>query len=190
SGSPDRVNHCGDKAMFIVCLSRVEWHFDGFTEWNYPGTLVLLFILLALLGVALGSGALSQPFTRRNKVPSLSNFSTNDPGNTAPAKRKRKVVLFQETSQRELRDSMRREGDLVEVLITRGKADAEPMMALVLNRSRGGLLISAPEAAEVGCPLYVRAVDAPAELDWVPIQIRYCRERDGRWLWGCKFMRE
>jgi hypothetical protein len=62
--------------------------------------------------------------------------------------------------------------------------------ALVLDRSRGGLLLGVSHARRAGDLFWVRAVNAPAEMDWVPMQVRHCRERDGRWLWGCKFMRE
>ncbi|MCI0460170.1 MAG: PilZ domain-containing protein [Gemmataceae bacterium] len=161
---------------------------DGFSGWNSPGTTILLaFLLLAALAfVALGSMAGRQPLARPKKIPSLSNLVID--ANAPPGKaREVRPNPLRKKSRRERREALRRGGNPVAVRLTDSHRDTVTLEGLVQDRSRGGLLVAAPKPAAVGSLCWVRAVHAPEEGEWVPIQIRHCRQQDDRWLWGCKF---
>jgi hypothetical protein len=90
----------------------------------------------------------------------------------------------------ERRRAPRREGNPIAVLLSTDPAATAPVNGLVLNRSLGGLLVSALQPFEKGALLSVRPLQAPDELEWVQIEVRHCRALEHRWLVGCKFTKK
>jgi CheY-like chemotaxis protein len=86
---------------------------------------------------------------------------------------------------REQRRWPRREGNPVGVFVARPDRPG-PEQAFVLDRSPGGLCLSAPAEAEPGTVLHVRPV-AGAATPWVPVEVRHRRPAEGRWAVGCQF---
>jgi hypothetical protein len=90
----------------------------------------------------------------------------------------------------EKRTALRRGGDPVPVQITANPDGSAPSEAMVLDRSRGGMLLAVSEETPRGAIRYVLPPHAPADLEWVGLEVRHCRFRDGKWLLGCKFTKE
>ena len=88
---------------------------------------------------------------------------------------------------RERRQWLRRQGNPVDVLIAADEPAVDATRGTVLDRSRGGLCLSAHGPAPVGTILKVRAAHAPEVDAWVSVEVRHCQERDGSWQLGCKF---
>jgi hypothetical protein len=145
--------------------------------------LVLVLLVLALAGIVVVKSESYHHITKKTQDHSMSAlFAGETVGQTQALKRGRLGK-----AKRDKRVWLRREGNPVEVLIADGSAATGPISGSVLNRSRGGLLISAPQPATVGSFLHVRAVHAPENSGWVAIEIRHCGQRNDRWLLGCKF---
>ena len=85
------------------------------------------------------------------------------------------------------RKFIRRESSPVEILL----ADpADPKLShagTVINRSRGGLLISTERPTLPGEVILVRAINAPDTVEWVRIEIRHCRKKEGKFYLGSAF---
>jgi hypothetical protein len=60
----------------------------------------------------------------------------------------------------------------------------------VLDRSQGGLRIESATPARTGATLLVRSCQAPPDSPWVPVNVRWCREKNGRIQFGCQFTQE
>lgn len=87
------------------------------------------------------------------------------------------------------RGALRREGNPVEVVLQIPDASAA-LTGMVLNRSRGGLLLSVAQEVDTGTFLKVLPAHAPEGTDWVAIEVRHCRPRENGWMLGCKFRQE
>jgi hypothetical protein len=92
-------------------------------------------------------------------------------------------------STHEKRSSPRREGNPIAVHVTSADGRAQPVTALVLNRSIGGLRLFLDNEVAVGKFLSVRPSDAPRTTPWVQVEVRYCREVAHHFEVGCQFLR-
>jgi hypothetical protein len=88
----------------------------------------------------------------------------------------------------EHRGAPRRRGRQVTVQIVLAAAPESPADGWVLDRSMGGLCLSAGREFAVGVVLGVRPADSPAGTPWVQVRVRSCQpEAGGRWAVGCQF---
>jgi hypothetical protein len=87
------------------------------------------------------------------------------------------------------RRRFRRGGNPVPVLVV-GLDGNRRFDGRVLDRSQGGLRIEATEPARTGTTLLVRSCQAPPGSPWVPVSVRWCREKQGRIEFGCQFTNE
>jgi hypothetical protein len=181
--------HIGIGQMVGLLLAKAEWHFDGFDNWNYSGTLVLLLLVGALVAIALSKAA-SPEAPRQVKVPLSSDLfpdaDSPDALGTRPTRKQRPRPF----SKREKRTWMRREGNPLEIQVADAARTQPPITALVLNRSRGGLLLSVPHPSDRGTNLSVRPPHAPDEEAWIHVQVRYCKQKGDCWHLGCKFTQQ
>lgn len=88
----------------------------------------------------------------------------------------------------ERRQAPRRWGDPVQVLITDGTSRTEPARGWIVNRSTGGLGLSAAQPAVEGAVLSVRITTAPDTVPWTSVQVKSCLPATGRWILGCQFV--
>jgi hypothetical protein len=176
--------------MMSLLLAKAEGHFDGFNDCNYPGTLVLLLLVGALLAIVLGSAMTSPHGPRRVRVPLSSDLfpdadNWDDLG--TPSTGKKRPHPF---SKRDKRAWMRREGSPLEVQVADAVLTQAPIQGRVLNRSRGGLLVSLSQPTAVGTILSVRPPHAPDEQMWIHVEVKHCKQQQDRWYLGCKFTQE
>jgi hypothetical protein len=92
------------------------------------------------------------------------------------------------TGGAERRRAPRRWGDPVQLSIWDGFAGTEPSRGWVVNRSPGGLGISAVQPATEGIVLQVRVAVAPDSMPWVMVVVRGCYPLAGRWILSCEFL--
>jgi hypothetical protein len=97
--------------------------------------------------------------------------------------------LAQATSL-EQRSAHRRRGNPVGVYLTDADGHGEPIRAVVVNRSTGGLGLEIDRPLDVGLVVSVRVISAPVTVPWVQVQVRNCRQiEDFAWEVGCQFMK-
>jgi hypothetical protein len=178
--------------MLAQFLSGVELRFEG---WNVPGLLGFLgfAVLVACLFWNGSSREDSSPARKRAAARRGPGQKLLPREQLAPYLAAAVRILQAPPSPEaaaEQRDTLRREGNPVDVLVSDAEVLAEPAPGVVLNRSRGGLLLSLTAPAEVGAVLTVRAAHAVEQMDWVPVEVRHCRQKGDRWLAGCKFGKE
>jgi hypothetical protein len=175
--------------MSACWLAKVEWQFDGFADFSFTGPLVFLGIAALVVGIVMANDGV-RPTARRSRRDSSAEImksSTN--ASTVRPVAARPVGPLTRSARRELRAALRRDGNPVDVIVAR-MDQHDSLRGRVLNRSRGGLLIAVAGDAKVGELYRVRALHAPDELDWTPIEIRHCSNKGPENLWGCKFTRE
>jgi hypothetical protein len=180
--------------MMALIYSRIDIAFDGLQNWSFPGTLVLLALILIVVLIAFGNAGSQQQAVPRPRLPSLSALPVDSWSLANKPSLDAVTPTFHDPrtrrSGRNLRRALRREGNPVPVVVSDMSPSATPCEGLVLDRSRGGLLLSVPRATAAGTLLTIRAAHAPDDLAWIPIQVRHCRPQEDRWLLGCKFMCE
>jgi hypothetical protein len=88
------------------------------------------------------------------------------------------------------RRARRPKGNPVPIWIADQFRTAPPKEGTVLDRSLGGLLISAPDFAGVGTIFTVRPKDNSDLTSWYQIEVRYFRKKEDRWVLGCAFARK
>jgi hypothetical protein len=89
----------------------------------------------------------------------------------------------------ERRASLRRGGNPVAVLISDAETKMAPFQGWVLDRSMGGLCLSVDQEVSQGTVLSVRAANAPANVAWVQVEVKNCRQEGDAWELGCQFLR-
>src|SRR5437762_13368232 len=108
-------------------------------------------------------------FRRRGSLPS-------------PAPAVNRVGTDSTLSFTERRQSPRRWGDPVQVLIWDEIVPAQPTKGWVANRSAGGLGLSAPQPALEGAVLSVRIAAAPDTIPRTRVQVKSCTAVTGHWV--------
>ncbi len=88
----------------------------------------------------------------------------------------------------ERRQSTRRWGDPVQVLIWDHMASAEPTRGWIMNRCAEGLGLSAAQPFAEGNILSVRIANVADTVPWVRVEVRSAQLQAGRWLLGCRFV--
>ncbi len=86
------------------------------------------------------------------------------------------------------RKSVRLSGHRIPVWISLNDAKKDPLEGCVINRSQGGLRLALAQALPIGTMVQVRAMTVPAEMPWVQVEIKNCREKDENWELGCQFI--
>jgi hypothetical protein len=104
-----------------------------------------------------------------------------------PAARSAPNLLSALVGYTERRHSPRRWGNPVEVVVTGPPDGGAPERAWIMNRSAGGLRLSATQPVEVGRVVRVRASGASDDVPWVAVEIKACAPVTGRWALGCAF---
>ncbi len=173
--------------MLAALLSGIELQFEG---WNLPGTTLLTGIVVIVCFLFREKAPTPRPYQGLNHLPSPKPLN----GQPAPLQRAVHSEAFSrkahQRSKSDKRSSLRRGGNPVPVMIRDDSAEAAPTDALVLDRSRGGLLVSVPQPISAGTLLSVRLPNVEEDDSWVQIEVRHCRQRDDRWLLGCAFRKE
>jgi hypothetical protein len=161
-----------------------------------------LLVLLAILGaggfIVIGllgrQSPVSSPPTQSRKPPLLGSARRKL---TAESRSPRKSSFRGKRASRsagdapgEKRREIRRAGGVVSVLLKDLGAAEEAAEAVVLDRSKGGLLLSLDRALPIGRVISLRAVNAPDDLPWVNLTVRRCRKKGEGWELGCQFVDE
>jgi hypothetical protein len=165
-------------------MNRIPQHFcRRFEPWSshavilpFVGPVAGWIIAIGIGSTVLGIIFLVSRFTRHR----LSGHIITD---TSGAN-----TLAQGTSL-EQRSTHRRRGNPVGVLLTDADGKGEPIRAVVINRSAGGLGLEIDRPLDVGMIVSVRVVNAPVTVPWVQVQVRVCRQVDEMWEVGCQFLK-
>jgi hypothetical protein len=118
-------------------------------------------------------------FRWRSTLPSQSTSDTVVSSST---------TLLPRVPYAERRQAPRRWGDPVQVSIWDGNPANEPSRGWIVNRSPGGLGLSAAHPVPEGTFLNVRVAVAPDTVGWTQVQLRSCTPSTGRWILGCHFV--
>ena len=118
-------------------------------------------------------------FRRRATLPARSTGDTVVSSST---------TLLTPVTFTEKRQAPRRWGDPVQVLIWDGNPAIEPSRGWIVNRSAGGLGVSAGQPVLEGTALSVRVTAAPDSVGWTQLQVKSCVPSTGRWILGCQFL--
>jgi hypothetical protein len=175
----------------LALLSTVQLRFEG---WNLSGMMVLLAILAVVAVIVFsGNGFRRQRGPKKKPVllpipPAAEPVRENRPTREGLAAVFHRIPTVRSVP-RDRRLSVPRQGNPVKILIS-DESTAAAKDGLVLDRSRGGLLISRPSPVAEGAVLKVRAVEAPEGSAWIQVQVRNCRPKGDRWLLGCAFTQE
>lgn len=108
----------------------------------------------------------------------LSIFAFLYKNNKVKKQKKEKTLDIWEpanSSSANRRSSIRREGQPVSVLISSLALGGEPLEAIVIDRSTGGLKLACREEVPVGSTLQVKAKNAPETSPWVTCVVRNYR---------------
>jgi hypothetical protein len=136
---------------------------------------------LASAGLALFMG--KAILTRRRRLPRPAR------GSARAAQEPKAPDPFTHGSPSEKRKAFRRGGNPTEVLVSDADQETEPVPALVINRSTGGIGLVLAEAVAKGTILSVRTVNAPAGTPWYQVEVKSCRQAEGDWELGCQWVR-
>lgn len=85
------------------------------------------------------------------------------------------------------RNSLRRDGPAVEVVVMSTAFKAGAAGGYVLDRSTGGMRLALATGMASGSALQVRAKHAPDTTPWVTVIVRSCRANDDHYELGCEF---
>ncbi len=96
---------------------------------------------------------------------------------------------FVQGSASEQRKTHRRTGNSVEVLIRPSGSKGAPLHGWVVDRSTGGLCLSAEREFQEGVTLELRPVTAPEITPWTEVTVRTVRRGADHWQVGCQFVR-
>ncbi len=148
-----------------------------FTQWE-AWIAPAVGVACALLAILLGRWLLRErprQSVRRPPLPRPANVPQLDP--------------FIHGSAGERRASLRRGGNPVAVLISDAETKTPPFHGWVLDRSMGGLCLSVDQEVPQSTVLSVRAANAPANVAWVQVEVKNCRQEGDAWELGCQFLR-
>jgi hypothetical protein len=132
----------------------------------------------------LGLGCMALAFIGGRRI-----FLRTTPPPPSPAGEPPPLDPFLYGSASEQRQSARRKGRLIEVLISDEHAKALPWKGYVIDRSLGGLCLCCEKAVEAGSVLTVRVVNAPPMTPWLEVEVKSCRQDGCDWVVGCQFLR-
>jgi hypothetical protein len=118
-------------------------------------------------------------FRRRAPLPAQSTADTVVSSST---------TLLPRVSFVERRQAPRRWGDPVQVFIWDGNPANERSRGWIVNRSTGGLGLSAAQPVPEGTFLNVRVAVAQDSAEWTQLQLKSCTPSAGRWILGCQFV--
>ena len=89
---------------------------------------------------------------------------------------------------RDRRAGPRRDGNVIEALLSDAAAQASPETIWVLDRGCGGLRLAVNRECPLATILSIRTCAAPPETPWVAVAVRHTRPVNGRWELGCQFV--
>ncbi len=85
------------------------------------------------------------------------------------------------------RNSLRRDGQAVEVVVQSPAFTGGSAPAYVVDRSTGGIRLALATGLTAGTALQVRAKHAPDTIPWVTVLVRSCRPSEEHFELGCEF---
>jgi len=85
------------------------------------------------------------------------------------------------------RNSLRREGAPVKVVLSSPSFKSGTNSGYVLDRSTGGLRIALQAGMAPGSTVQVRAKHAPENTPWVTVIVRNCKDTGEHYELGCEF---
>jgi hypothetical protein len=88
----------------------------------------------------------------------------------------------------EHRAAFRRIGNAVLIQVADADSQRKPILAWVIDRSKGGLRIASERELPIGGLFTVRPMNAPPATPWSAIEVRHCTRADGYWEAGCRFL--
>jgi hypothetical protein len=138
------------------------------THLLLAGVALCLVTLLVAVGRLLALG-------KRRPPPPVEERPTYDP--------------FMTGSPLEKRSSVRRQGSLVEVLVTDAGHAARPVRGWIHDRSMGGVCLMLERSLTLSTVLNVRAANAPQSTPWVQVTVRNYRRWGRDWMHGCQFIK-
>jgi hypothetical protein len=158
----------------------MHWHI--FAEFGFSHR-------MALICTGVGAGLTVGVFLMARRLAALPPNHPIAPGENNVASTPAVRDPFSDGSASERRVAVRRKGNLVDVMATRGEDATAPWRATVTDRSVGGVRLLQNEAAAVGDEISIRPVRAKDDSTWIPLFVRDCRQTPTGWELGCQFER-
>jgi PilZ domain len=137
------------------------------------------FLTYAPIGVGLLVAATILFFVARRRKP-VAEFNLNKPS-------RNEIFEEHESSFADRRNSVRRDGQPVKVLIASPTLRNGEDEGYVIDRSTGGLRIAMKVKLPKGTTVQVRAANAPETVPWVNIVIRSAVDVEKHFEHGCEF---
>jgi hypothetical protein len=175
--------------MHMGIWGSIEISLGPATEENSPGVMVLVLFLVAI-GL-IGVGHLLVPITVRRRAGELLSVF-GGVGHAVDSSTKHRTSSIAPRGA-DKRTHNRRHGEPVPIWISENPDGSPKQDVTVLDRSRGGLLITVDpvdQRCDVGAIRYIRPHHAPVDMEWIRVEIRHCRQTKTGWLLGCKFSKE
>jgi hypothetical protein len=147
-------------------------------EWTLPGTSVILPVVVGVV-CGLGLVGLIHFFTRARRVV-VAPVQTEEQPTSDP---------FISGSNSEQRQSFRRLGNPIEVLVVDQAHQGSPIKGYVVNRSVGGLCLQMEAPIDLLAELTVRPTNAPHIAPWVDVVVKNCRRTSRGFEIGCQFVK-
>lgn len=120
--------------------------------------------------------------TKRRRVP------LSPEPQASPPRKPRRLAGYNRAGRppEDRRRALRRSGNPVEVFVLKDNGD--PIPAMVLDRSTGGLKLSLPRPVEAHTVLKVLACNAPEGTPWLTILVRHSQPTAAGCVCGCQFV--
>jgi hypothetical protein len=106
----------------------------------------------------------------------------------APPPGKDEVDVFLHGSASDRRTAPRRQGNSIDVIVSRGR-EHPPIHGWVVNRSVKGLALMVDQAIPEGTVLEVRPRTASESTPWTSVEVCRCQPQGKEWEIGCSFVR-
>jgi hypothetical protein len=161
-----------------------EISYPRLTEWfmNLSQLLSENMSVIAPAVVGLGVGLIViLMFSRGKKKSQREEFSRTSSNNRSSQ------WITQTASLSERRNSVRREGAPVKVILSSPAFRNGTMSGYVTDRSTGGLRVVMEGGVAPGSTIMIRANHAPESTPWVTIIVRSCKDQGEHYELGCEF---
>jgi hypothetical protein len=183
--------------MILAELAPFNVEFDSSMMQVYLGAFLAVGALVFLFSKLTSSSSISSDYdprpdrNPRSDGPTVAEGSgaRGQPAGPAPARGEGRTGLAP-PSPADRRRSLRRKGKPVKALLSDPATGEPPLVAWVVDRSRGGVALVVPRRLSPGAVLNILPCDAPEGLEPLRVEVRSCRRKGHRWLAGCKFTAE
>lgn len=104
----------------------------------------------------------------------------------APPPELKQPVITKEPDRKDLRSTLRRSGNPIDILVSDEQSKASPQHGLVLDRSPRGLCLALDHPVDVGAVITVKRTNNTTP--WIKVTVKNCRQVAATYELGCEFV--